>query len=64
MPTYEETCAFIAEYEVARGKPFTPDEHQTLKAAEIYGLAYGARCEHALKPEGTRGTRTVRPAVR
>jgi hypothetical protein len=53
LPTYEESHAFIAEYEAARGKLFTPEEHQTLKAAEIYGLAYGARCEHALKPNET-----------
>lgn len=50
LPTDEEACAFVAEYEAARGKPFTPEEHQTLKAAKIYGLAYGARCEHALNP--------------
>jgi hypothetical protein len=48
LPTDEEAQAFIAEYEATRGKPFTPEELQTLEAARIYGLAYGARCEHAL----------------
>ncbi len=51
LPSREESQAFIAEYEVARGKPFTVEERQTLDAAMIYGLAYGARCEHALKPD-------------
>ncbi len=53
-PTNEETRAFIAEYEAARGKPFTPEELQTLEAAKLYGLAYGARCEHALQPDETK----------
>lgn len=53
LPTDEEARAFVAEYEVARGGPFTPEEHQTLNAAKIYSLAYGARCEHALSPDET-----------
>ena len=53
LPTGEETRAFIAEYEVARGKPCTYQEHQTLQAAKVYGLAYSARCEHALNPSDT-----------
>ncbi len=52
-PTNEETQAFIAEYEAARGRPFTSEEMQTLEAAKLYGLAYGARCEHALHPDET-----------
>jgi hypothetical protein len=48
--TEEEEHAFLAEYEAARGKPFTREEYRTLTAAKIYGLAYGARCEHALHP--------------
>lgn len=50
LPTDEEARAFIAEYEAARGQPFTYQEHQTLQAAKVYGLAYSARCEHALNP--------------
>ena len=53
LPTAEESHAFIAEYEVARGKPFTPEEKQTMEAAKIYGIAYGARCEHSLHPDET-----------
>ena len=50
LPTGEETRAFIAEYETARGTPCTDQEHQTPQAAKVYGLAYSARCEHALNP--------------
>ncbi|HEY6540799.1 MAG TPA: hypothetical protein VIZ18_07675 [Ktedonobacteraceae bacterium] len=53
LPTDEEARAFIADYEAARGKPFTYEEHQTLNAAKIYSLAYSARCEHALHPGET-----------
>ncbi len=53
FPTFEETHAFVAEYETARGKRFTFDELQTLKAARIHGIAYGARIEHSLKPNET-----------
>ena len=52
-PTDEEARAFIAEYEAARGRPFTPEEKRTLKAAKTYQLAYSARCEHALHPDET-----------
>lgn len=52
-PTEEEARAFIAEYEEARGKPFTSEEYQTLTAAKIYSIAYSARCEHALHPHET-----------
>ncbi len=38
LPSREESQAFIADYEVARGKQFTPDERKTLDAAMIYGL--------------------------
>ncbi|MGH2481716.1 MAG: hypothetical protein ACRDHW_18850 [Ktedonobacteraceae bacterium] len=38
----------IAQYAV-----ITLEEHQTLQAAKLYGLAYSARCEHALDPCGT-----------
>ncbi|GCE12393.1 hypothetical protein [Tengunoibacter tsumagoiensis] len=52
-PTNEEAQAFIAEYETARGQPFTPEEYQTIRAAKLYQLAYGARLEHALHPQET-----------
>lgn len=50
-PTHEEALAFVAEYEAARGKPFSPEEYQTLEAAAAYHLAYGSRCEHSLYPQ-------------
>ncbi|HVU67531.1 MAG TPA: phosphotransferase [Ktedonobacteraceae bacterium] len=53
LPTEDEARAFLAEYEAARGRPFTPEEHQTLQAAQLYSLAYSARCEHALHPAET-----------
>ncbi len=53
FPTDKESQAFIAAYEEARGTPFTPGEQQTLQAAQIGSLAYGARCEHALNPNET-----------
>lgn len=31
----------------------TSQERQTLEAAKVYGLAYSARCEHALSPNVT-----------
>ena len=47
FPTNAEIRAFIGEYEAARGAPFS-DAHRGLLAARIvYGLCYGARCEHA-----------------
>jgi len=49
----EEAQAFVAEYEAARGRPFSYEEHQTLVAGKIHGLAYSARCEHALHPYET-----------
>ena len=52
-PTFDETHAFVIEYETARGKPFSADEQKTLKAAQIYSIAYGARIEHALQPHET-----------
>lgn len=53
LPTDEEARAFVSEYEAARGRSFTCEEHQTLQAAKIYGIAYAARCEHALNPNET-----------
>ncbi|HEY7417773.1 MAG TPA: hypothetical protein VH593_21500 [Ktedonobacteraceae bacterium] len=51
LPSQDEALAFVSEYEAARGKPFSPEEYQTLAAAATYQLAYAARCEHSLQPE-------------
>lgn len=50
-PTPEEARAFIAEYEQARGKMFTPDERRTMNATATYSLAYGARCYHSIQSD-------------
>lgn len=47
VTTLEESTAFIADYEAARGAPFTPAERQATSAAMVAALAYGARCEHS-----------------
>ena len=46
-PSAEESLAFIAEYEDARGKPFGSDERRAAQAACVYLRAYAARCGHA-----------------
>jgi hypothetical protein len=52
-PTPEETDAFIAEYEVARGRCFTPAEQEALLAQVTYTRAYSARAEHSRDPSAT-----------
>jgi hypothetical protein len=47
VPTLEESRAFIADYEEARGAPFDDDERRTMLAALVATMAYSARCEHA-----------------
>lgn len=51
LPRAADIQAFIADYEQARGRPFSNDERRSLLASCVYGLAYGARCSHALRPE-------------
>jgi hypothetical protein len=41
------TCAFLADYEAARGAPFDGEEHAAARAALVYAMAYTARCEHS-----------------
>ena len=43
-PTMDEARAFVAEYEAARGRPFTADERALAGAAFAYSCAYTARC--------------------
>jgi hypothetical protein len=61
VPTLEETLAFIADYEAARGAPFSADERRTAVAALVATMAYSARCEHADALTYT-GTAPVQPA--
>jgi hypothetical protein len=45
IPTAEETSAFVADYEAARGRPFAADERELAHAALVYQTAYLARCQ-------------------
>jgi hypothetical protein len=47
-PSRDEARAFVAAYEVARGRPFERAERARLDAAAIYAIAYTARCAHVL----------------
>lgn len=53
LPTVDEINAFIVDYESARRCPFTADERQLASSGVTYALAYSARCEHALFPDGS-----------
>jgi Ser/Thr protein kinase RdoA (MazF antagonist) len=48
FPTDAEMRGFVADYEAARGAPFTEAEQGMLAARIVYGLCYGARCERAI----------------
>ena len=43
----EEARAFVADYEAARGRAFSPAERALLAACFAYAIAYTARCGHA-----------------
>ena len=47
FPSPDESSAFINEYEEARGRRFASRDRELVDAAQIYRLAYGARCEHS-----------------
>ncbi len=47
LPSPDESSAFVNEYEEARGRRFPPRARELVDAAQIYRLAYGARCEHS-----------------
>jgi hypothetical protein len=47
-PAPDESLAFLADYERARGASFDPAERRTAGAACVYLLAYAARCHHAV----------------
>jgi hypothetical protein len=44
----EETRAFVADYETARGAPLTAAELRSAHAAAVYVRAYATRCGHAV----------------
>jgi hypothetical protein len=47
LPTLAEALAFVAEYEAARGAPFTAAEDRATRASLVYMMAYSARCGHS-----------------
>lgn len=47
LPTLEEALAFVADYEEARGAPFTAAEHRSARASLVYMMGYSARCGHS-----------------
>jgi Phosphotransferase enzyme family len=55
IPTRADLFGFIADYEVARGAAFDPDQMKRCRAGVIHALAYSARCEHALGARVTWG---------
>jgi len=52
-PTADEARAFVAEYEAAAGRAFTPRERARVGGAATYALAYRARCEACGNPAAT-----------
>ncbi len=50
VPDTDEMRAFVADYERARKKAFTPEERATAAASCVYAIAYTARCNHAANP--------------
>ncbi|MCY0990612.1 hypothetical protein OV203_25945 [Nannocystis sp. ILAH1] len=42
VPTPEAILQFIADYEAARGEPFTRAQHRAARAWAVYSIAYGA----------------------
>ena len=55
QPTVDETRAFIADYEAARGVELTDDERRATHAAAVYVRAYATRCAHAVGADVDRG---------
>jgi hypothetical protein len=51
-PTPDEARAFVTEYEAARGAAFSDAERRVVGAATLFGMAYTARCEHAVDGAG------------
>jgi hypothetical protein len=49
LSTPREMAAFVGEYTDARGSALTVEERERLACHLVVGLAYGARCEHAVR---------------
>jgi hypothetical protein len=48
VPDRDDALAFVADYEVARGRAFTSEQRRRIDAYWLYAVAYNARCEHSL----------------
>jgi hypothetical protein len=53
IPSADDICSYVADYEEARGRPFSKRERRSLFAHCVYFIAYGARCTHSLEPQKT-----------
>lgn len=53
IPTIDEIRGFIGDYQAVRDAPFTDHEYALAHAGVQHALAYSARCEHALFPDGS-----------
>jgi hypothetical protein len=51
IPTADDIRSYVADYEEARGRPFSKRERRSLFAHCVYFIAYGARCTHSLEPD-------------
>lgn len=51
-PDPAEVAGFVSEYEEVRGGPFSRPERRAAICTSVYVMAYAARCEHAVDPEG------------
>jgi hypothetical protein len=59
----QEARYFVEDYESASGAPFSEEERAAVSAAATYGLAYTARCEHAIEAGGEDLHGTFREAL-
>jgi hypothetical protein len=59
LSTPEEVVAFLRDYDIARGEPFTSHEQRAAAGAAAWILAVNARWELALQGPGADDGRTV-----
>lgn len=52
IPAVQEMAAFVRAYEAAADRRFDDGEIAAIGASALYLLAYAARCEHAIDPDG------------
>jgi len=51
IPTANDVRAYVADYERARGQPFSELERKSLFAHCVCCIAYSARCAHSVEPD-------------